>query len=117
MSEDERIPTEIWVTGTLRRCQAQGISVYIARKGAPAAGTVLVKIAMKAGARDALCRVFSQSRDGEGRLGWLDPFDGAAVEEAKADDYIRRSVKRDPDVWVVEVEDPSGKNPFEGKIL
>ena len=39
------------------------------------------------------------------------------VEEQKADDYIRRSISRDPDLWVIEIEDPAMHNPFEGKII
>lgn len=114
---DDRIPTELWVTGTLRQCIAKGIPATVAHKGAPAAGTVMVKIAIKTSIREAKCRLLNQSRDLEGRLGWMDVFDGEAVDEKKADDYIQRSVRRDPDVWVVEVEDASGTNPFEGKIL
>jgi hypothetical protein len=110
---DDRIPTELWVSAHVRQCGAKGIPVYIARKGAPAAGTVMVKIILK----DRTCKLLNQSRDMDGNTGWMDVFDGAAVEERRADEYIQRAVSRDPDVWVVEVEDAEGKNPFEGKIF
>jgi hypothetical protein len=32
------------------------------------------------------------------------------IDEQKADDYIKRSVSRDPDVWVIEIEDRKGRN-------
>jgi len=52
-----------------------------------------------------------------GRLGWLGALDGASVGEAEADAYIARAVTRDPDLWVVEIEDRAGRHPFEGKVL
>jgi hypothetical protein len=109
----DRIPTELWVAAHVRQCTAKGVPVYISHKGAAASGTVMIKIVMK----DKGCKLLNQSRDPDGNTGWMDVFDGAAVDEKRADEYIQRTLSRDPDVWVVEVEDASGQNPFEGKIF
>ena len=55
--------------------------------------------------------------DLDGKLGWLGAFDGRLVPEAEAVAYIARAVARDPDLWVVEVEDREGRHPFEGKVF
>lgn len=110
---DDRLPTDVWVMAHVRRCSAEGIPVVVARRGEAKGGTLLLKINLY----EAGCRVLSQARDLDGALGWLPAFQGAPVPEAQADDYIARAVARDPDLWVVEIEDREGKHPFEGKEL
>ncbi len=110
---DDRLPTEIWVQAHLRRCHAEAIPVVVLRKGDRNGGTVLLKILV----RDAGCRVLSQMRDMEGRLGWLSALGQAPVAETAADAYIERAVARDPDLWVIEVESRDGSHPFEGRLL
>jgi len=110
---NDRLPTELWVTAHLRQCNAKGIPVYVVHKGALASGTVLVRIVM----RGKGSKLLNQSRDIEGNLGWMDPFDGETIDDPRADQYVQRSIARDPDVWVIEVEDATGKNPFEGKVF
>jgi len=39
------------------------------------------------------------------------------MEEREADDYIGRRLKIDPDLWVLEIEDPKGLYEFDGKIV
>ena len=63
------------------------------------------------------CRVYDQIRDLDGNLGWMAAFDQPDVPEQKADEYVRRAIMRDPDVWVIEIEDPDGNLPFEGAII
>jgi len=110
---EDRLPTHLWVTAHLRQCIAKNIPIYVVHKGAPASGTVLVRIVMQGKGS----KLLTQSRDLDGNMGWMDPLDGELADDARADQYIQRSISRDPDVWVIEVEDNTGKNPFEGKIF
>lgn len=110
---DERIPTELWVDGHIRRLMNEGKGVYVANRGAYASGTVLLKIATM----DGYCRLLSQVRDMDGALGWMNALSEEKLEEREADAYIKRSIDRDPDLWVIEIEDKEGKNPFEGKYI
>jgi hypothetical protein len=110
---DNRLPTEVTVSACLRQCSARAIPAYVLHKGAAASGTIMVKIVLPR----KQCKFLNQSRDIDGNLGWMHVFDEEIVDEKRADDYISRSIQRDPDVWVVEVEDASGESPFEGKIF
>jgi hypothetical protein len=109
---DDDLPTGLWVQAHLARCTAQGTPVYVVRRGDPQTGMVLLKVVV-----GRTARVFTRSRDMEGRLGWLPGLSGEAVPEFEADAFIERATKRDPDLWVLEVESRDGSHPFEGKVF
>jgi len=111
--DDDRLPTDLWVMGHIRRCNDQGVSAMVLRKGEAKGGTLLLKL----NRLDGNCRLLSQARDIDGALGWLAAFQDKAVPEAEADAYIERAVKRDPDIWVIEIEHRDGWHPFEGKVF
>ena len=111
--DDDRIPTDLWVKAHLRRCSVEGVAAVVARRGERTGGLVLLKLNQL----EAGVRVLSQTRDLDGRLGWLAAQSGALLPEADADAYIERAVHRDPDLWVVEIEHKEGWHPFEGKVL
>jgi hypothetical protein len=110
---EHRLRSEVWIMAHVRRCIAQGLNVVVVRRGESERGTLILKLNQLE--RDV--RVLSQARDIDGRLGWLAAFDGQAVKEADADAYIARAIGRDPDLWVIEIEDREGRHPFEGPIL
>lgn len=110
---DERLPTELWVMAHLRRCSMAATPAMLRRRGEPERGTVLLKLNQL----EAGCRILTQARDLEGRLGWLPALGGQLVPDAEAEAYIDRAIARDPDLWVVEIEDRSGGNPFDGKVI
>ncbi len=107
------IPISIWIDAHLRRLNEIGQGYYIVNKGGFALGTVLVKINLLNG----FCHVLTQIRDQNGELGWMNATTDETVAESIADAYIRRAVDRDPDLWVIEVENRDGANPFEGKVI
>jgi hypothetical protein len=108
-----RLPTELWVSAGLRRCSDEGVPATVVRKGEAQSGTVILKLNQHAQG----CRVLNQTRDIDGRLVWFAALDGALVPEDDADGYIARSVRRDPDIWVVEVEHAEGWHPFDGRMM
>ncbi len=100
-----RLKTGIWVQAQIRLCDAAMLPVAVLHRGDPDAGAVLVKL----NRLDGTCVVFGQvASPGGGRA-----FDAATgpdpVPEADADAYVARQRRYDPDLWVLEVEDPSGE--------
>ena len=111
--DDTRLPTSIWLDAHLRRLNEQGKSYYIVNKGAFASGTVLLKIALLNGNAHLLTQV----RNMDGELCWMAALREEIMPEQQVDDYIKRAIDRDPDVWAIEIEDRQGENPFEGKVI
>jgi hypothetical protein len=110
---DDRLPTELWVMAHLRRCSATATPAVLVRRGEPERGTVLLKLNLLG----AGWRILTQARDLDGRLGWLAALGGQPVPEVEADAYIARAVVRDPDLWVIEIEDRHGRHPFDGNLI
>ncbi len=103
---DTRIPTHLWVEGKIRELSTQGIGVYVLNKGEKMNGLLLLKLVDGAG----LCQLLTQQRNFDGVLEWIDAMNVDRPEERQADEYIQRSITRDPDLWVVEIE--GAENPF-----
>lgn len=112
MSEG-RIATELWVMAHIRQCNAQGIMATVVRRGDDWGGAVVIKLNLLGPG----FKVLTQSRDIDGNIAWLQAKDGAVLNETEADEYIARQTQRDPDLWVLEIEDRAGKIPFAGKLL
>lgn len=107
---DETINAEFWIMAHVRRCNADGLPAMVVHRGDNRGGTLLLKINQF----ELGCKVLTQARDLDGVKKWLVAFSGKLVKEVDADNYISRAVKRDPDLWVVEIESPDGIHPFEG---
>ena len=88
----------------------RGIPATVARRGDPAAGAIYVKVNRGFAVG---CTVFAPTRDYQRELTRWQPATGAdPVPEPDADAYIERERRIDPDLWVLEIEDRNGWNPF-----
>ena len=107
---DDRLPTHIWIDAHLKRCSVEGIPAVIINSGERMGGTVLLKI-YQAGVG---CRLMSQMRDLDGNLSWYPAHKEQVINERDADEHIQKSISRDPDLWVIEIESRDGTVPIDG---
>ncbi len=104
MDTPPRLKTHIRIAAHLRRASASGAFATIARRGDADAGVIFVRVLT--GERAA--RLYYESRDDEGASIWREAFDGLRPER-EAEDYLTREVRRDPDLWVIDIEDREGR--------
>lgn len=100
-SKEETLRAEVWVQAHLRACNSNLIPAVVRRRGDADAGSVLIK--HWRGNSD--CTVYSRVIWPEGGSGWLRATGTEPVSEPEADEFIARRVARDPDLWVLEIED------------
>ena len=107
---DDRLPTHIWIDAHLKRCSVEGIPAVIINSGEKMGGTVLLKIYQAS----VGCRLMSQTRDLDGNLSWYPAHKEEVIDERDADEYIQKSIDRDPDLLVLEIESRDGTAPVDG---
>jgi hypothetical protein len=99
------LPTDVWAGALIRRAEQAGAFAMVIRKGDARAGTVLVKVIDR---RDRSARIYAEAFRGDGERVWMEPV--KADDEAGLDAYVERQVGRDPDLWLVEIDDAEGRH-------
>lgn len=101
MATEARLATGIWVAALLRRLDLDAIPAYVTRRGDDTAGAVLVKAVQRDGTAVLLAREYDLE---SGALAWMRR---AAAAERDVDAAVAREARVDPDLWVLEVEEPA----------
>ena len=98
-----RLASGIWVAAYLTRLRLADIPVYVTAKGDAAAGAVVVKVALL----DGTAKAYERRSDlATGARVWMLLAEGA---EQELDAMLTRQRARDPDLWVIELEDRAGR--------
>jgi hypothetical protein len=98
-----RLTTDLWVAAYRARLNAEGIFCHIVCKGDATAGAVAVKLATM----DGKASLFTRAYDDEFNRVWTTHVDNAP--EAEVEEAVSKQRGYDPDLWVIEVEDPRGR--------
>jgi hypothetical protein len=111
-----RLKSALWVAAYLRRCQVEGLYAVVRRRGAEEAGAIFIRISRLDGTSD----LFGPAPQSAFDAGGGSPHGGdraftpsmttQPAPDAAIEAYLAREIKFDPDVWIVEVEDRSGRN-------
>ncbi|WP_407519579.1 DUF1491 family protein [Methylobacterium oryzisoli] len=105
-----RLRSDFWVAAHLRRCGVEGVSAVQRRRGAPEAGAIFIKVDRLDGRADlygpAPQALVGADDDGTRRF-------EALMSEALPPDVearLTREIRFDPDLWIVEIDDPQGRH-------
>ena len=100
----QRLTARFWVDAYLARLRVQDIPAFVTSHGDDTAGAVLVKLNRLDGTAQVFHRSYDLLAD---RREWAVLQEGI---EAEVDASIARQKASDPDLWVIEVEDRTGRH-------
>jgi hypothetical protein len=107
-----RLKSGIWVAAYVRRCHIEGAFAAVRRRGAEEAGAVFVKLNRLDGTADlygpAPQSAFDDTHPADRAFSRCLPV--LPAPEADVEAFLRREIRFDPDVWIIEVEDRNGRH-------
>ena len=103
------LTARLYIQACIRAASVRGCPAQVARRGFDGAGAVLLKLNRLDGTAQLLRPAWT---DGDRRR-WLARPPGP---EADADEEIAREAARDPDLWVLEIEDREGRHPLDEPV-
>jgi hypothetical protein len=101
-----RLRTDIWVSAYMRSMEVGGGFATLRRRGAAEAGAVFVTL----DCLDGRCALFAPGPSDEvlGERRFLRAHKSEWVDSAEVSARLEREVRRDPDIWIVDVERRDG---------
>lgn len=110
-----RLKSELFVQALVRRVQVAfvdgGAAAYIVKRGDTDAGGIFVRVNRLDGTAGVLSLFTHMQGDQRWRV-ILPPM----TAEGDVAAHMAREISRDPDIWVVEIEDAQGRHFLEEKI-
>jgi len=108
-----RLKSGIWVSAYVRRCNTEGVFAAVRRRGAEEAGTIFIKVNRLDGTGTlygpAAQAVFDEARPAE-RMFSAIVGRAPPAAEAELEARLVKEMRFDPDLWIIEVEDRTGRN-------
>ena len=100
-----RLATSVFVGGLIRKAEAEGGFGAVLAKGDATAGALLVVLTE----RGANPRVLQRVLQPDGTYAWREAAVNGEAGSAPMSDFIARTRRFDPDLWVLELDIPSAE--------
>jgi len=113
---DARLTSDMIVKTAIALAEQKGVPATVVRRGDARSGGIAVKLVGTDGFPPPV-KLLTQARDLDGRLGWLQAFNGDTRPEMEADEWLARQIDRDEDLWVVEIVHKDFWMPFDGPVF
>jgi hypothetical protein len=113
-----RLKSAIWVSAYVRRCNIEGASAVMRRRGAEEAGAIFIKLNRLDGTAELFGPAPQSSFDDAHPTdrAFCRSFGATPVAEEKVEERLVKEVRFDPDAWIVEVEDRAGRHFLDAVI-
>ncbi len=113
-----RLKSAIWVSAYIRRLSVEGVPVAVVRRGAEEAGAIFIKVSRLDGTADVYgpAPQTAFEEDGPPERLWTRTTGADPVADDKAEEYLARQYRFDPDLWVVEVEARDGMHLLDAVV-
>lgn len=99
-----RMSPDLMISAARRVAEQNGASLFLRHRGDSDNGGLLIKINLLNGSALLMQRVTIDDS-----LKWQAVLGDDPVDEGKAEDRIEQFLRYDPDLWVIEIEDPQGR--------
>lgn len=105
-----RLRSDFWVSAYLRRCNMEGATAVLRRRGSAEAGAIFIKVDRLDGSADLYGPVpqagFDDSLDDDRQFSAI----LSQVETFAVEDRMKREIRFDSDLWLVEIETRGGEH-------
>lgn len=107
----DRLRSDFWVSAYLRRCGVEGVDAVLRRRGSAEAGAIFVKLDRLDGSATLFGPAPQTAFDTGAASRLFAPAHREETQPAGAiEERLRREIRFDADLWVVEVEDRRGRH-------
>lgn len=110
---EPRLKTSLWISAQIRVCDIAFIPAVVARRGDSDAGQVLVRRNLHIGA----CEIFARTTTLDGTPAWRRAGGDTPLDDPTAAELIDREAGFDPDLWVLEIDDPDRRYELDAPLI
>ncbi len=104
-----RLRSDFFAAALIRRCGVENVAAVMRRRGSAEAGAIFVKVDRLDGTADLYGPApQSMVEDSSGERLFTRIMEAECVPDVE--ERIRREMKFDPDLWLVEIEDRAGRS-------